>query len=117
MVFDRQIEDNHSSRIHTINYTTTGRSIHIMYKKKPKTAEEEELEWVRQMQLLAGVKAHTPMTLEEIGAIMGCTRERIRQIEVKALRKLKRGLINRGVLKYSDISADTHGITNPYTED
>lgn len=88
-----------------------------MYKKKPKTAEEENLEWMRQMQLMAGVKAHTPMTLEEIGAIMGCTRERVRQIETKALRKLKRGLIERGIFKYNDISADTQGTTNPFTED
>ena len=30
------------------------------------------------------------LTLEEIGELMGPTRERIRQIEAKALRKLKR---------------------------
>lgn len=29
------------------------------------------------------------MTLDEIAAAMGCTRERVRQIEVKALRKLR----------------------------
>ena len=29
------------------------------------------------------------MTLEEVGAIFGVTRERIRQVESKALRKLK----------------------------
>jgi len=88
-----------------------------MYKKKPKTAEEENLEWMRQMQLMAGVKAHTPMTLEEIGAIMGCTRERVRQIETKALRKMRSALIRRGILQYNDISADTEGTTNPFTED
>lgn len=36
-----------------------------------------------------GFETGTPMTLEEIGKIYGVTRERIRQIEVKALRKLK----------------------------
>lgn len=36
-----------------------------------------------------GFETGTPMTLEEIGKIYGVTRERIRQIESKALRKLK----------------------------
>ena len=36
-----------------------------------------------------GWENNVPMTLEEIGVILGVTRERIRQIENKALRKLK----------------------------
>jgi len=36
-----------------------------------------------------GLNGHHPMTLEEVGREFGVTRERIRQIEAKALRKLK----------------------------
>ena len=36
-----------------------------------------------------GFETGTPMTLEEVGKIYGVTRERIRQIEARALRKLK----------------------------
>lgn len=36
-----------------------------------------------------GLDEGCPMTLEEIGRVFGVTRERIRQIEAKALRKLR----------------------------
>ena len=41
-----------------------------------------------------GLDDDTPKTLEEIGKVFGVTRERIRQIEAKAIRKLRRS-INR----------------------
>lgn len=37
------------------------------------------------------------MTLEEIAEIMGCTRERIRQIEQRALMKLRKRLRLKGI--------------------
>lgn len=37
-----------------------------------------------------GLNGDTPMTLEEIGHVLGVTRERIRQLEAKAIRKLQR---------------------------
>ena len=41
------------------------------------------------MRMRFGIGIHEPMTLEEVGVRLDVTRERIRQIEAKALRKLK----------------------------
>ncbi|MFV1917438.1 MAG: RNA polymerase sigma factor RpoD, partial [Patescibacteria group bacterium] len=43
----------------------------------------------RVLKLRFGLEGNKQMTLEEVGKIFGVTRERIRQIEAKALRKLK----------------------------
>lgn len=47
------------------------------------------------------------MTLDEIAQHFGLTRERIRQIEAKALRKLKRKLAIRG-LTFNDLLNSLH---------
>jgi RNA polymerase primary sigma factor len=44
-----------------------------------------------------GLGSEPPMTLEAIGRRMGVTRERVRQIEAAALRKLRARLIARGI--------------------
>ena len=43
----------------------------------------------RVIRLRYGLDDHCPRTLEEVGKVFGVTRERIRQIEAKAIRKLK----------------------------
>jgi RNA polymerase primary sigma factor len=43
----------------------------------------------RVLKMRFGLDGHHPMTLEEVGREFGVTRERIRQIEAKALRRLK----------------------------
>ena len=47
-------------------------------------AREREIIWLR-----FGLDRGEPRTLEEVGANFGLTRERIRQIEVRALSKLR----------------------------
>lgn len=46
-----------------------------------------------------GFETDTPMTLEEIGRLFGMTRERIRQIEQKAIRKLRIVFSNKNITK------------------
>ena len=47
------------------------------------------------IQLRFGIKGDKNCTLEEIGRVYGVTRERIRQVEAKALRKLRQPSISR----------------------
>lgn len=46
-----------------------------------------------------GLRGHEPATLEEVGKAIGLTRERVRQIQVEALRQLKELLTDRGFAK------------------
>ncbi len=49
------------------------------------------------VRLRFGLNGDDPMTLEAIGRRLGLTRERVRQIEVAALKKLRQQLAERGV--------------------
>ena len=49
----------------------------------------------------------TGMTLEEIADTLGITRERVRQIEKKALYRIKKALRDRGINSYSDLSVES----------
>ena len=46
-----------------------------------------------------------PMTLQEIADVLGCSRERVRQIERDALKKLRKALLRRN-LTYEDLWPD-----------
>ena len=47
-----------------------------------------------------GINGNQPMTLEDVGVQLGVTRERIRQIEHKALKKLKHTRKNKSLIGY-----------------
>src|SRR5258706_12693753 len=54
------------------------------------------------LKLRFGLEASKAMTLEEVGKVFGVTRERIRQIEAKALRKLKHPSRRKKLQDYLD---------------
>jgi RNA polymerase nonessential primary-like sigma factor len=43
-----------------------------------------------------GLRGHEAMTLEETGLDVGLTRERVRQIQLEALKTLRAGLVSEG---------------------
>ena len=46
------------------------------------------------LRLRFGLSGRAPLTLKEIGQVVGLTRERVRQIEVDALRRLQQQLLD-----------------------
>jgi RNA polymerase primary sigma factor len=64
------------------------------YEKALTEAIEESLSSLKEreakiLRLYFGLEAEEPMTLEQIGALLGITRERVRQIKEKALSRLR----------------------------
>ncbi|MBI5810025.1 MAG: RNA polymerase sigma factor RpoS, partial [Deltaproteobacteria bacterium] len=67
-------------------------------------------EWLRMLdpnerriiRLRFGLDDAEPHTLETVGSIFGVTRERIRQIEIKALGKLRR-IIEEEEITFTDV--------------
>ncbi|HET8839255.1 MAG TPA: RNA polymerase sigma factor RpoD/SigA [Flavobacteriaceae bacterium] len=52
------------------------------------------------IRLFYGLESGPPMTLEEIGETFGLTRERVRQIREKGIRRLRQGSKNKFLRKY-----------------
>jgi RNA polymerase primary sigma factor len=54
------------------------------------------------LRLYFGLDGEEPMTLEDIGTLLGITRERVRQIKEKALARLRQGASARALRGWSD---------------
>ena len=54
----------------------------------------------RILELRYGLKGKEPLTLEEIGKILGISRERVRQLEEQALERLRDPLVRQRLLRY-----------------
>ncbi len=61
------------------------------------TLTQREADVIR---LFYGLEGQPPMTLEEIGGTFGLTRERVRQIREKGIRRLRQGSKNKFLRKY-----------------
>ncbi len=61
------------------------------------TLDEREAEIIR---LRFGLNGETPKTLEEVGNIFNITRERVRQIEAKAVRKLRNPVRSKNLREF-----------------
>ncbi len=51
-----------------------------------------------------------PLRLEQIGVLLGCSRERVRQIEEQAMARLVVAMRRRGVEREADIIATGDGV-------
>jgi RNA polymerase primary sigma factor len=50
-----------------------------------------------------GLEGHRAMTLEDIGKELGCTRERVRQLQDEALRQMRRAFARRQALQFLNV--------------
>ena len=70
------------------------------------------------LKLRFGLDGNEPMTLEQVGNIMSCSKERIRQVEAKALRKLRHPVRSRLLKDYVDIEySENKSIVDGLTEE
>ena len=88
------IEDRMEEMV--LNKTLKNQVADVLQVLKPKERSIIELRY--------GLTLGEEKTLEEIGSMYGVTRERVRQIEVKALRKLRNASVKKKLIDYIDFT-------------
>lgn len=89
-------KNSEDSQFNQVNTLLLEKSVHDILATLDKDKREEQV-----LRMRFGIDCDTPMTLDDVGKVFGITRERVRQIEKKALNKLKlpsRARILRGFL-------------------
>ena len=81
-----------------MDYTTIKLLKEQLYSILKDLTDREE----RVIRLRYGLDDNCPKTLEEVGKIFGVTRERIRQIEAKAIKKLRHPARSKKLGDYKD---------------
>jgi RNA polymerase primary sigma factor len=87
------------------SYSPTGGAVNYLCREEIEKAlrnlPEREAEIIR---LRFGINTGYPRTLEEVGKVFNITRERVRQIEAKAIRKLRHPLRSRSLKEYLELT-------------
>ena len=65
------------------------------------------------LEMRNGLSGHTPMTLEEVGKVLRLSRERVRQIEERALLRLRRVTNRMGLVEVNDNVRPMHPNLQP----
>jgi RNA polymerase primary sigma factor len=84
-------------------------TVHAMLKEEMKIALDSLTEREKKILVLRfGIEDGCPRTLEEVGNIFKVTRERVRQIEAKALKKLRHPTRSRRLRTFLEMTLAHH---------